>query len=235
MMTSQQTQTKTDREMEDRMLAVADDPQRVDALAKARTFKRSWLELAEALTLVYERKSWKAWGYASFDEYAGRELHITKSTASKLLGSFRFLKSSAPKIIERAHEEPEAPVPSMKAIDFVARAEKRGAADDGTLREIRRAAFEEGADAPMLTKRYKEVAFPVSDDERKKKLRAQLSSVGKRLAALIADPDAPLEHPIAARVEEVLGEMLRVLEADKAAAAPKDQGASEPPVESLKN
>src|SRR6185503_14603407 len=42
--------TKTDRQMEDRLLAVSDDPVRADTLQKARAFKRTWLELAEALT-----------------------------------------------------------------------------------------------------------------------------------------------------------------------------------------
>jgi hypothetical protein len=211
-------QTKTDLEMENRMLAVADDPERVDALAKARSFKRSWLELAETLSKIYERKTWKQWGYGSFDEYCRQELHITKNTASKLLGSFRFLKTSAPKIIERAHQAPEAPIPSMKAIDFVARAEKRGEAEPKVLREIRRAAFEEGADAPMLTKRFKEVAFPVKPDQKKAKLRTQMASTGKRLAALLADPDSPLAADIATEVEEAIGVLLRALEADRPAA-----------------
>ncbi len=205
-------QTKTDREMEDRMLEVAHDPERVDALAKARAFKRSWLELAEVLASVFERKLFKSWGYETFDEYCRKELHITTSTAHKLLGSFRFLKSSAPKIIERAREEPAAPIPSMKAIDFVARAEKRGAADEGVLREIRRAAFDEGADAPMLTRRFKEVAFPVSNDQKRSKMKAQLVNTGKRLAALLADPDSPLDDAIATRLEAALGDMLAALD-----------------------
>ncbi|MBT8492485.1 MAG: hypothetical protein KJO07_05460 [Deltaproteobacteria bacterium] len=211
-------QTKTDLEMENRMHAVHDDPERVDALAKARAFKRSLLELAETLSAIYERKSWKHWGYDSFDDYCKKELHITGTTASKLLGSFRFLKTSAPKIIERAHQAPEAPIPSMKAIDFVARAEKRGEANAGVLREIRRAAFDEGASVPMLTKRFKEVAFPVKADQKKAKLRTQLTSTGKRLAALLADPDSPLAQSVASTVEEAIGEMLRALEADRPAA-----------------
>ena len=38
--------TKTDRKMEDTMIAVSDDPVRADTLQKARSFKRTWLELA---------------------------------------------------------------------------------------------------------------------------------------------------------------------------------------------
>ena len=49
--------TKTDRQMEDRMLAVSSDPERADTLAKARAFKRTWLELAEALSRVQSQSS----------------------------------------------------------------------------------------------------------------------------------------------------------------------------------
>lgn len=207
----EQGQTKTDREMSNRILAVQDDPERVDALSKARAFKRSWIELAEALSGIFDRGAWDPWGYASFEDYCRKELHVNKATAAKLLGSFRFLKTSAPMIIERAHAQPEAHVPSLRAIDFVARAEKRGAADPAAMKEIRTAAFDEGAEAPALTKRYKEVAFPVSNEQRRGRLQGQLANTGKRLASLIADPECPLEQAVAARLEEALGQMLAAL------------------------
>src|SRR6185503_12428880 len=93
--------TKTDRAMEDRMLAVAGDDERVEVIARARTFKRSWIELAEALAGVYERNSWERWGFPSFDAYCKSELSLTPATAAKLLGSFRFLRAAAPRVIER--------------------------------------------------------------------------------------------------------------------------------------
>ncbi len=153
--------TKTDREMEDTMLSVADDAERVEVLDKARHFKRSWIELGEALSRVYERESWVQWGFASFEEYCRKELHLKKATVSKLLGSFRFLQAKAPRVLERAQSEPGAPVPSLQAVDFVARATERGALADEDLEEMERAAFDEGADAPLLSRRFKEVAFPV--------------------------------------------------------------------------
>lgn len=204
--------TKTDREMEDKMLAVAGDPERVDVIGKARHFKRTWIELAEALTGVYERESWVRWGYDSFEEYCRRELHIKKGTVAKLLGSFRFLQSDAPTFLERSLREPAAPVPSLQAIDFLARAAERGAADSDTMEEMKRAAFDDGADAPVLSRRFKEVAFPVDESERRDKLRGQLTSTARRLATLIAEPDAPIPHGIAVTLEETLGQLLDVLD-----------------------
>src|SRR5690606_13011647 len=158
-----------------------DDAERVDVLAKARHFKRSWIELAEALCRVYERESFVHWGYAGFEEYCRKELHLKKATVAKLLGSYRFLQARAPRVLERAGSEPSAPVPSLQAVDCVARATERGAVDEDTMEEIERAAFEEGADAPLLSRRFKEVAFPVDEAARGDRLRHQLVGAARRL------------------------------------------------------
>jgi hypothetical protein len=208
-------ETKTDRALEDRMLAAAGDPERVAVLERARAFKRSWIELAEALARVVDKGSWQRWGHADFDAYVRLELSITPATAAKLLGTFRFLKTAAPRVIERARE-PSAPVPSLKAVDFVARATQRGAADAGTLTEIRRAAFEEGVEAPMLSRRFKAVAFPVDDGEASGRLRAQITATARRLAALLGEDGSPVPPRLAAGVEEALGELIAALEGDAA-------------------
>jgi hypothetical protein len=204
--------TKTDRALEDRMLAVAGDAERVEVIARARTFKRSWIELAESLTAVFERGSWERWGFESFQAYCKTELCLTPSTATKLLGSFRFLRTDAPQVIRRAREEPSSPVPSLKAVDFVARASERGAAGDEAMREIRRAAFEEGTEAPALSRRFKSIAFPVSEEDREGRLRGQLSATARRLAQLIAEPDSPVPHEVAVAVEEAVGRLLESLD-----------------------
>ncbi len=204
--------TKTDRVMEDAMLAAAGDKERVHVISVARTFKRSWIELAAALTTVFERDSWQRWGFDSFDVYCNKELHIKKNTVAKLLGSYRFLNSVAPKVIERVKREPSAPVPSIQAVDFVIKAAEKGAADKRTMREIQRAAFDEGVDAPRLSRRFKEVAFPVSDEERSDRTRQQLVNAARRLANLIAEPEAPVPHEVAIAVEEALGQLLESLE-----------------------
>jgi hypothetical protein len=212
-MPSARAATKTDRQMEDAMLRAAGDKERVHVLSVARAFKRTWIDLAEALTHVCERESWARWGFDSFETYCRIELHIKKGTMTKLLGSFRFLEARAPRVIERAHEEPTAAVPSLQAVDFVARAAERGAADRKTMREMETAAFDEGAEAQLLSRRYKEVAFPVDEAERADRLKRQLASTARRLANLIAEPDAPVPHEVAVALEESLGQLLDTLDA----------------------
>jgi hypothetical protein len=205
--------TKTDRQMEDRMIAVAGDPLRADTLQKARAFKRTWLELAEALSKVSSAKSWEKWGFPDFDAYCRKELHLRGSTVAKLLGSYSFLEKSAPKVIERARQDPfEAPIPSLPAVEFVQKARERGAADEETLETIQRVAFEEGADASALNKQFKEVAFPQSERERREKVRASIAAAARKLSALIAEEDSPVPKKLAIRVEELVGELLESIE-----------------------
>jgi len=208
--------TKTDRQMEDHMHAVAGDPLRADTLQKARAFKRTWIELADALTKVQANKSWETWGYPDFDTYCRKELHLRGATVQKLLGSYRFLETSAPRVIERARDvEPEdlsTPIPSLPAVEFVQKATERGAADAETLETIKRVAFEEGADAPMLLKQFKNVAFPETERERREKLRANIANAARKLSTLIAEDGSPVDKKLAIRVEEMVGELLEAIE-----------------------
>ncbi|HWU87123.1 MAG TPA: hypothetical protein VN253_07610 [Kofleriaceae bacterium] len=205
--------TKTDRAMEDRMLAVSGDPERADTLAKARAFKRTWLELAEALSRANEKRLWEKWGFSDFDAYCRKELHLRSSTVAKLLGSYRFLESSAPRVIERARADHyDAPIPSLPAVEFVKRATEGGSADAETLRSIQRVAFDEGAEAPVLTRKFGELVFPQTDRERKEKLRGQIAAAARRLSALIAEDGAPVPKQIAIRIEETVGDLLEAIE-----------------------
>jgi hypothetical protein len=205
--------TKTDRQMEDRMLAVQSDPMRAETLQKARQFKRTWLELAQALARVQSGGSWENWGFSDFDAYCRKELHLRANTVAKLLGSYRFLETSAPSVLERAREDPfEAPIPSVKAVEFVQKATDRGAADAETLETMKRVAFEEGVDAPLLARRFKEVAFPESDREKAEKLRANIAGTARRLSSLLAENGSPVPKKIAVQVEEVVGLLLESIE-----------------------
>jgi len=209
--------TKTDQMMEDRMIAVSDDPVRADTLQKARAFKRTWLELAEALMRVSDKRLWEHWGFTDFDAYCRKELHLRGSTVAKLLGSYRFLETSAPRVLERARtSEPStdfvAPIPDLKTVEFVQKATEKGSADEETLKTIHRVAFEEGVEAPVLAKKFGELVFPVTDAQRKQKLQAQIAAAARRLSSLIAEDGSPVPRQLAIRVEETIGELLESIE-----------------------
>ena len=56
-------------------------------------FKNSWRNLAQALHAVFTDKLYRNWGYAKFDQYTEKEVHIRKHTAMKLIRSYAFLES----------------------------------------------------------------------------------------------------------------------------------------------
>jgi len=205
--------TKTDRQMEDRMHAVADDPERAETLSRARAFKRTWLELAEALNRASEKRLWEKWGFSDFDAYCRKELHLRGSTVAKLLGSYRFLETSAPRVLERARTDRfEAPIPSLPVVEFVQRATEAGAADAETLRSIHRVAFEEGGEAPLLSRQFGKAVFPQTEGDKREKLRGSIAQAARRLSALVAEAGAPIPKQLAIRVEETIGELLEAVE-----------------------
>src|SRR5215813_9913533 len=146
------------------------EDQRAFLLECVKRFKRGWVELAEALVRVREAEAYRRWGYGSFDEYVTRELRLKRGTVDKLCASYGFLRANAPKLLRDAPDDVVQPVPSWQAVDFVARAEERGAAPPEVLGEMKRAAFDEGAPAQALSRKYKEVAFPIADDEKRARL-----------------------------------------------------------------
>lgn len=200
--------TKTEVELDDAILRHAGDAERVTALEQAKRFKRSWIDLAESLVGVREAESFRRWGFASFEEYCSKELHLKPGTVDKLCASFRFLRTNAPKLLREEPDDVVRPVPSWQAVDFVARAEERGAADEDTLDEMKRAVFDEGVPAPQLSRRFREVAFPLGEDERRGRSRSQIAHMARRLADLVAEQGSGVPRGLAEKVEAICGELV---------------------------
>ena len=93
--------TKVDATLEALAEEHAEDPDRVELLHRARRFKASWIELAEALTRTKRSGRWKDWGYESFEAYDKSELHLRQETIDKLTGSYSFLQRRAPSVLTR--------------------------------------------------------------------------------------------------------------------------------------
>jgi hypothetical protein len=203
--------TRTEALMDEAIRAHGDDPERVILLERAKKFKRTWIELAEVLVKLRESESFTRWGFRSFDEYCSKELRLRGGTVDKLCASYGFLRANAPRLLRDEPDDYVRPVPTWQAVDFVARAEERGAADEQTLDEMKRAVFEEGAPMPALSRRYREVAFPVADDERRDRARAQLAGAARRVADRGCEPELELPEGLATRVEALMGELQRAL------------------------
>src|SRR5437764_13726750 len=93
--------TRTDDVLAASEIQHAHDPERAELIARVRRFKASWFELGEALTEQKRSEKWRQWGYAAFDDYVKRELHLRADTVDKLTGSFTFLRARAPEVPRR--------------------------------------------------------------------------------------------------------------------------------------
>jgi hypothetical protein len=177
------SRTKTDAAMAAAEEAHAKDPDRVEVLRRARRFKASWIELAEALSSVRRSGDFKRWGYTSFEDYTRLELHIRQETAEKLVGSFLFLKKRAPGVLGR--DGIATTIPSYQAVDFLRRAEEQEDAPEEAVSAIRTRVLEEGAALPSIVRQFRDVVFPVTEREQKERDASALLNVAKRLRELL--------------------------------------------------
>ena len=174
--------TKTDAALAEAEQAHADDPERAELLRRARRFKTSWVELAEALTAARKHASWRGWGYDSFEAYARAELRLKPETVDKLTGSYSFLQRRAPAVLAR--DPLREPMPSYHAVDFLRRAEDSEDAPRDTVEEIRRRVIDEAAPVAAVSRAYKDVVFPIDEDTRRSRDLAGVKNVAKRLREL---------------------------------------------------
>jgi hypothetical protein len=207
--------TKTDAALADAERSHADDPERAELLSRARRFKASWIDLAEALTAVKRSSAWRNWGYDSFEAYAKGELKIRQETADKLTGSYTFLKRRAPGVLER--DALREPIPSYQAVDFLRRAEASEDAPKGTVEAIRRRVLDDAAPAATVVRAFGNVVFPIDDAQRQAREVAGLKNVAKRLRDLLSETRA-VPRKLAGEVGGALERLLEALGSEEEAA-----------------
>jgi hypothetical protein len=209
--------TKVDATLEALAEEHAGDPERVELLHRARRFKASWLELAEALTNARRHNHWRRWGFETFDEYAKSELHLRPETVEKLTGSFQFLKNKAPDVLRR--DGLSAPIPSYQSVDFLRRAEEsEDRPKSDVMDALRKRVIDEGAQPAAVAREFKAAVFPIDEATRKGRDTAALRNVAKRLQELLGETRA-VPRRLAAEVGESLAKLLEALAKDEEAAA----------------
>ncbi len=191
------------------------DPERADMLRRARMFKTGWLELAEALVRVRKKRTFEAWGYASFEDYAKKELRLRQETVDKLTGSFLFLKERAPDVMER--DGVNQKIPSYDSVDFLRRAEEQNEAPREVLDELRTKVLEHPVSMPTLSKHFAPRVFPPTEGERVARERTSMKAAAERLRDSLADARSARALPLAglsADLTVLLERFLAALELD---------------------
>jgi hypothetical protein len=192
---------------------------------RAQRFKRSWVELAEALVQLRDSRAYQAWGYADLHAYCAEELAIKSATVDKLLLSFHTVAQHAPEVLRR--DGVARDIPSIDAIDYFTRAlgsdEKPGPfrridAPGDVVEQLRSAVFDEASSVRELRERFDPLVRPKPEHgeplERLRKARAAL----QKLHAVLPEIDGLGEGRVA-RLRSTLEGLDRDLEALEASAA----------------
>jgi polyhydroxyalkanoate synthesis regulator phasin len=185
----------------------------------ARAFKRSWVEMAEALVEVRNKDLHHRWGYDSLFGYAQEELNIKKATVEKLTGSYYALETHAPHVLQ--WDGVAQPLPEYEIVDYFAKAvdppaNKKGERPDAPSSEVvddlKRAIFEEQVSGPALKRRFNPILHPKDDDDERRARVQRAKSSARALEGLIADIDG-LSKKRVSEVTEALEELRKDLEA----------------------
>jgi DNA-binding transcriptional ArsR family regulator len=174
-------------ELADALEARGADELRVQVVRRAREFKRSWVMMAEALVEVRNLEAYVKWGYDDFYSYCSLELHIKRTTADKLTGSYIALKRHAPAVLKR--DGLSERIPTYDAVDYFAKALQKDdrnatieqrAVPEEVVDELRHAVFEEGAPVTELRRRFNPVFHPKPEGaEQIEEIRRALTTARK--------------------------------------------------------
>lgn len=202
--------TKVEQELEDAQTRHENDPERANMLRVARQFKASWIELAESLTDTRKSGTWKKWGFASFDDYAKKELHLRQETVDKLTGSFSFLKARAPQVLQR--DALEESIPTYQAVDYLRKAHEQSKVMEKpeVFSKLYTQIVDDGVPLAKAKKEFEPTLFPKTRDEQKARDGAALRGMATRLLdlirgtkALTTDTRRELEHALDAVLAEL--------------------------------
>lgn len=203
----------------------ANDPERAELIARTRRFKASWIDLAEGLNAAQRNQRYTAWGYASFEEYYRKELHLKESTVTKLVGSYAFLRKSAPEVLERDGVEQE--IPSIQSLDFLRKAEEAAQAGQvpaDLLAEVRRAVIDDNLSMGKVAKQFKETLFPSDIEVEKQKRRKEAVKLAQKLIDVLQVLEGSVDPGLIEQVEQAISNLLSAVPAEPEKAADKDNG-----------
>lgn len=213
------------------------DPKRIEAVRRAQSFRRSWIDLAETLCRIRNQSQYEKWGFADFYEYCQEELTLKRGTVDKLTISYSTLERHAPQVLDR--DGVASTIPSYEAIDYFQKTvgefdepTPRRAANDGDgeeelviprrgrvplpaspelRREFEQAVFDEGQPVGELRKRFDAHFFPRPSGADELDNIRKASATARKLAALLVEI-AGLPEKQVRRVEAELGKLREALD-----------------------
>ena len=210
--------TRSIEKIESKMGGVEKDSLRYHILESAKNFKTSWIQLGQALYSVWKDKSYKEWGYLTFDAYTSKEIGIKKPTAVKLLKSYYFLEKEEPSILRREYSESARPssLPSYESVNLL-RLAKMKALDGNIYTRLKADVLERGVDAGEvrkgLTAIIRERDEAANGEEARKKRRFKTV---KRLVATLKTlrNDVEVSRLLSAEILKETSSLIRKIESE---------------------
>jgi len=179
--------TKGISQIEHKMVGVDEHSLRYQTLQAAKQFKTSWVELGHYLQAVWSEKSYKGWGYMSFESYCTKEIGIRTSTALKLLRSYYFLEREEPEFLKTGLAESDKVVelPSFESVDILRLAKDKKGLHEGDYQDLRHYVLNKGEGPKEVRGKLKNIleSYTTSDPEGEKKKRN--GTVNRLLGTLI--------------------------------------------------
>ncbi len=199
--------------VEERLAATArelaekgDDAQRLELVQRARRFKRSWVEMAEAMVFVRDSRAYKRWGFEDFYDYCAAELQIRAPTVDKLVGSYATIRAHAPEVLQR--DGVARTIPTVDAVDYFQRAlepandrEEAVDPDPEVLNDLRRAVFDDVKPVQSLRRQFNPLLHPKPEGAEERELIEKARTTVRRLTGLLGRVEGLSE----ARRQEVDG------------------------------
>lgn len=143
--------------LEDRMGSLSPDSLRYRVLESAKDFKSSWIELGQYLYTVYKDKTYKDWGYLTFEAYCAKEIGVRQNTAIKLLKGYSFLEKEEPEWVRPDYREQKKPdqIPSYEAVNSLRLAKQNDRISESQYEEIRDEVLEDVKEDAEVKKKIK--------------------------------------------------------------------------------
>ena len=198
--------------------------ERLRVVRCALAFKRSWIDLAGALTVLRASSSYTAWGYEDLLSYAATELGLRAATVDKLLVSYATLNKHAP---ERLEGGGDGEIPSYQALDYLARVTNEPRADGSfpknapkeapegeVLEKLHSAVFDEGHSVQQLRRDFDPLVRPRSPEEEQLLAMRRAASTAQRLLDQLAEVEGIEDAPIEV-LEKVIEDLRGQIEALK--------------------
>lgn len=218
--------SRSDERLDQRVQQLAaegGDPLRIELLQCASQFKRSWVQMAQALVKVQQRRSYEAWGYGDLYDYCAEELLLKRGTVDKLTGSFVAIERHAPALLKADGLEQQ--IPSPDAVRYFAQAvgeqPVRGKAKridqvaPEVIDNLKQAVFDEQRPVAAIRRDFNELLYAKSEEQRALEGLEKARTEVRKLAELLPILDglsARRLSQVETTLDELGGDLDRLIE-----------------------